>query len=334
MRLWVAAIVLVCSAIALSGYFYYQIYMDRILWEGEEEQKTIFVTDADDFDSLEMKILNNCTKVSKWLFNPLAKRMNLPKNVHAGKYVIPQPISLIDLIRKFRNGLQEPVTVVIPETHSIQEALIRGTRSLQIDSLDLLPYFESSSDTNITPHFILPNSYEMYWNISLDNYLKRLQEEGQRFWTRKSNIEKLDRLGLTAEEAYILASIVSKETNHKEEMARIAGVYYNRIKIGMPLQADPTIRYILRNSPRNRVLFKDLEIESPYNTYKTKGLPPGPIGLASINSIRAVLKLEDHNYLYFCADPNEPGTHIFSKSYREHINNARRYHQYLDKYNE
>jgi len=334
MRIWIAAIVLLCSAIAVSVYFYYAINMERSLWMGEKQTKIIYVTDEDNIDSLKMKILDNCPEVPEWLFNRLGKRMNLSKNIHSGKYTVQKSISLIDLIRKFRNGLQEPVTVILPETHSPREALIRATSYLQIDSTDLLPYFNEPSNTSITPHFIIPNSYEMYWNISVDHYLERLQEEGLKFWRRESTIESLHRINMTAEETYILASIVSKETNHVEEMDRIAGVYYNRLKIGMPLQADPTIRYLLKDSKTHRVLYKDLEIESPYNTYKNKGLPPGPIGLANMTSIQAVLNLEDHNYLYFCANPDEPGTHVFSKSYRTHVNNARRYHQYLDKFNE
>ncbi|NBC24675.1 MAG: endolytic transglycosylase MltG [Bacteroidetes bacterium] len=134
---------------------------------------------------------------------------------------------------------------------------------------------------------------------------------------------------MTTKEAYILASIVNRETNRVSEMDTIAGVYYNRLKIGMPLQADPTIKFIVGPHTK-RILYKDLEIESPYNTYKNIGLPPGPIGLASMHSIKAVLNLVDHTYLYFCANPDKPGSHSFAKTYAKHLRNARKYQRTLN----
>ena len=179
------------------------------------------------------------------------------------------------------------------------------------------------------PHYILPNTYEMYWDINPDDYMKRLYRESKGFWNNADTKNRLEQINMSAKEAYILASIVNRETNKVSEMDTIAGVYFNRLKIGMPLQADPTIKFILGPHVK-RILYKDLEIDSPYNTYKNSGLPPGPIGLSSMHSIEAVLNLVDHNYLYFCANPDKPGSHSFAKTYTNHLRNARKYQRTLN----
>jgi UPF0755 protein len=175
----------------------------------------------------------------------------------------------------------------------------------------------------------LPNTYEMLWNTRTDEFIQRMAKEFKKFWTdeRKAKARKQ---GLSQSEAYILASIVQQETSRRDEMPKVAGVYINRLQRGMPLQADPTLIFALGDFTIKRVLNEHKEIASRYNTYKYKGLPPGPIYMPNTYTIDAVLDAEDHNYLYFCAKPDFSGYHQFASSYRQHLRNARAYHRALN----
>ena len=175
----------------------------------------------------------------------------------------------------------------------------------------------------------IPNTYELYWNCSSDEFLSRMQRENERFW--QSRERKLARTGLNRIEAYTLASIVYEETKRTDEMPRMAGVYINRLKRGMPLQADPTVRFALGDFSIRRVLNKHLEVDSPYNTYRHPGLPPGPICMPSIAAIDAVLDYENHDYLYFCAKDDLSGSHTFARSLAEHNRNAQAYARALNR---
>jgi UPF0755 protein len=180
---------------------------------------------------------------------------------------------------------------------------------------------------NILCAFI-PNTYEIFWNTNSYEFLKRMKKEYNDFWD-KDKTKKIQIIGLTPIEVGILASIVQAETNHFDEMPTVAGVYINRLNKGWKLQADPTVRFLLDDKTR-RVLYKDLEIDSPYNTYKYTGLPPGPLALPSIQSITAVVNYGKHNYMFFCADP-ETGKHAFARTNREHERNRKKYQDYLNK---
>ena len=174
----------------------------------------------------------------------------------------------------------------------------------------------------------VPDTYEMYWNCSAGDFLDRMKRESDRFW--KEREAKLARSGLSREEAVTLASIVYEETKKKEEMPRVAGVYVNRLRRGMPLQADPTVKFALGDFSIRRVLFAHLEVDSPYNTYKHAGLPPGPICMPSIAAIDAVLDFEAHDYLYFCAKDDLSGAHVFARTLPEHNRNAQAYARALN----
>ena len=176
----------------------------------------------------------------------------------------------------------------------------------------------------------IPNTYQVYWNTSGEEFLERMVKEHQRFWNTNDRLEKAKDLGLTTNEVYTLASIVEREVSKNSEKKKVAGLYLNRLKIGMKLDADPTAKFATRDFKATRLYFKHTRFESPYNTYLNKGLPPGPISMASITSIDAVLNSEEHNYYYMCAEPKNPGYHIFAETLSEHNKNARRYQRWLD----
>jgi UPF0755 protein len=192
---------------------------------------------------------------------------------------------------------------------------------------------EVLSELGYTPENIMslfiPNTYQVYWNTSPQNLLKRLQVENDAFWAKKNRREKAKSLGLSTQEVYTLASIVEKESLVMDEKPIIAGVYLNRLKKGMLLQADPTVVFAVGDFSIQRVLNKHLAIDSPYNTYKNVGLPPGPICMPSISSIDGVLNAEKHNYIFFCAKPNSGGRHAFANTLAGHNRNAAIYRNWL-----
>jgi UPF0755 protein len=177
----------------------------------------------------------------------------------------------------------------------------------------------------------IPNTYEVYSDIAPESLVRRMKGESDKFWSSAKRMEQLKKLDMTPFEVMTLASIVHEETNVKEEMPRIAGVYINRLKLGMPLQADPTLKYAAGDPTIRRVLDKHKEIESPYNTYKYVGLPPTPIAMPDMAAIEGVLNYEKHDYIYFCARAEMDGRHNFARTLKEHNRNAQEYHRALDK---
>ncbi len=234
-------------------------------------------------------------------------------------------------------GAQEPTTITFNNVYDKASLAGKISKTIELDSVALLEALSDSTllercgvlDSEVIYRF-LPNTYEVYWNISAEELINMMNEEYNSFWSSESRKASLKALKMSAEEATILASIVSQETNIVEEMHIIAGVYINRLRRGMLLQADPTVRYALNDREIKRVLDKHLEIDSPYNTYKYKGLPPSPISVPPVEAIDAVLNYTPSNYLYFCASDKLDGTHLFTSSYSEHKYNARKYARKLN----
>lgn len=257
-------------------------------------------------------------------------------NIKAGRYTIPESTNSKNVVSLLRGGRQTPLKVTIHNVRTIDQLSGRVANKLAFDSLELIHYFETRFDsaagtkpeTRLTR--FLPNTYEFYWTVSPEEFANRMLKEYDRFWNdeRKAKAEKL---GLTTEQVYTLASIIEKETNYNPEKTKMAGVYLNRIRDGIPLQADPTIVFAHGDFELKRILYSHLEIESPYNTYRNQGLPPGPIFMPGIPSIDAVLNKEEHDLLYFCARPTEDGPgHAFASTLRAHNQNAERYQRWLD----
>ena len=254
-----------------------------------------------------------------------------------GYYTILQGETMLDVYRKFRNGTQTPVRVTVPQVRTIDQLASRLARQLMLDSASIATVLHDSAycarmgyTWQTLPSLFIPNTYEMWWNTSMDKFMQRMQKENKAFWT-EARTQKAEALGMTPVEVVTLASIVAEETAYVPEMPKVAGMYIRRLQIGMPLQADPTVKFAVGDFSLRRIYHKHLEIESPYNTYRNTGLPPGPICIPSVKAIDAVLHHEQHNYLYMCAKEDFSGSHNFARTYSEHLANARRYVQALNK---
>ncbi len=269
-------------------------------------------------------------------FDRLAQRKNYPNRVMPGRYRIQNRMSNNNLINLLRSGEQEPVRLTFTNIRTEEDLAGSIAARLELDSLTILEYLNDKAvieafglnTPSLKPLFI-PNTYEVYWTSSASQLISRMQREYDAFWN-EARLERARQIGRSPEEIITLASIVQSETNRIDEMPRIAGVYINRLRINMPLQADPTVVYAIGDFSINRVLNQHLAFDSPYNTYLYAGLPPGPINLPEPMTIDAVLNHEKHNYLYFSAKPDFSGYHVFARTYNEHLRNARRYQQALN----
>ncbi|MGC1204605.1 MAG: endolytic transglycosylase MltG [Flavobacteriaceae bacterium] len=273
-------------------------------------------------------------------FDDLAEQKKYDTNIKAGKYAIRKGMTNNDIINSIRSK-NLPIKVSFNNQSSLEKLAGRISRDIEADSLSILNAvndnaFLSKNGFNEATALgmYLPNSYEFFWNTSAENFRDRMLKEYNRFWN-EDRIKKAEAIGLSPNQVIALASIVYEESKEATEQPRIAGVYMNRIKIGMPLQADPTLKFAAYKLPEyentiiKRVLNIHKEIESPYNTYKNRGLPPGLIAMPDISAIDAVLNYENHKYLYFAADAKRFGFHKFAKTLAQHNVNAREYQRYL-----
>lgn len=267
----------------------------------------------------------------------LYSKQTASHDVKTGNYNIPQGISLRTLIYRLKQGRQDAVKITFNNLRTIERLAGSLAKQTMSDSLAYLEYFRNDSiisrdgfNAQTILAMFLPNTYEVYWNITPEQLYQRMNKEYNKFWNEERR-EKAKNIGLTPIQVSILSSIVIEETKSRTEMARIAGVYINRLKIGMPLQADPTVKFAVNDPTIKRILFKHLEVDSPYNTYKYKGLPPGMIAMPSLFAIDSTLDYEKHDYLYFCAKADMSGLHSFAKTLTQHNNNARAYANELNR---
>lgn len=267
----------------------------------------------------------------------LTRLLNYNDNVKPGRYLIYPKSSNLQVIQKLKKGIQDPVNVTFNNIRLKHDLAVRLSEELEpsaevLDSLLCDSSFLSQYgfDTSTILTMFIPDTYEMYWNVSHKKLFQKMNNAYKKFWN-EDRLKKAQSLGITPIQVSILASIVEAETQKNSEKSRIAGVYLNRLKTNMPLQADPTLKYAVGDFTIRRVLDVHKEINSPYNTYMYPGLPPGPINLPSTVSIDAVLNAEKHDYYYFCASPVTPGFHDFASTYNEHLKNAKSYQQHLNK---
>ncbi len=266
----------------------------------------------------------------------VSKKMHYNDHVHPGRFLIKHGMSNYELVSMLRSNANVPVWLVLNKVRTPEELASVVDRYLEADSTEIVKLLYSPDflkHWGITKYQILccfiPNTYEFYWNTSAEEFLERMEKEYQKFWN-ENRLDKAKKLGLSPCEVSTLASLVQEETSKLDEMPVIAGVYLNRLRAGMKLQADPTLKFALNKWDLKRLLNVHKEVESPYNTYKYKGLPPGPIGLPQIAAIDAVLNAQKHNYYYFCAKDDFSGYHHFSRNYAEHLIYARRYQRKLN----
>ena len=268
-----------------------------------------------------------------------AKNMDYPLGVKPGKYRLTKGMSNRSFINMLKAGNQEPVKISFQNVRLKQTLAGMVAKKLETDSasigrlLDSAAFVEKFGFTtdNVYTMFI-PNSYEVYWNTSAEKFFARMYDEYKKFWTPERK-DKAEKIGLTPAEVSTMASIVDGEALMDKEMPVIAGLYMNRLKKGMRLEADPTVIFAANDFSIRRVLNKHLRINSPYNTYMNTGLPPGPIGMPSINAIDAVLNYSSHNYIYMCAKEDFSGYHNFAITLAEHSRNARKFQQALNERN-
>ncbi|MDR3287747.1 MAG: endolytic transglycosylase MltG [Prevotellaceae bacterium] len=258
--------------------------------------------------------------------------------VKPGRYKISKGMTNKSLINMLRLGNQSAVRITFSGNIRSNEKIASiASRYLESDSVSVLQALNDNDflgkfgfDSRTVLGMFIPNTYELYWNTDADGLIERMYREYENFWNDSRKI-KLQQTGLTQAEVSVMAAIVAEETNVTDEMAAIAGVYMNRIKSGMLLQADPTVKFAIGDFSIRRVLNKHLDYDSPYNTYKYKGLPPSPICMPSIAAIDAVLDYEHHDYYYFCAKSDFSGRHTFAKTLAQHNSNAQAYQKTLDK---
>ncbi len=251
--------------------------------------------------------------------------------VRPGRYETGDGVSTFSLLRNLRNGRQAPVSLVIPHARTLDDLAARLSRQLAADSAELATAFRDTAlchslgcDTATLICLFIPNTYEVYWTISPKALLQRMYKESKAFWTPERQRQAAS-AGLSEHEVITLASIVDQETANDGEKPMVAGMYLNRLHQGMKLQADPTVKFALHDFTLKRILHEHLAADSPYNTYRTTGLPPGPICIPAMSSIMAVLNYAHHEYIYMCAKEDFSGTHNFAKTYDEHLRNAARY---------
>ncbi|MEZ4879483.1 MAG: endolytic transglycosylase MltG [Chitinophagales bacterium] len=297
----------------------------------------LYVPNGATFDMVLDSLNKNNILKNKSSFVFLAKRMNYPNVIKAGRYIINNNASNFSLVRKLRGGLQTPVKITFNNIKDKDDFITKMSNKLEFSYDELAAVIDDTAfqkslglnADNITTIFIA-NTYEFYWTVSAEKFVQKLYQEYERFWNdaRKQQAKKIN---LNPTTVTILASIVQKESAKHDEQSRIAGVYINRLNKNMKLQADPTVLFALQKLGfSRRVTYNDLKVDSPYNTYKYAGLPPGPICFPEASTIKAVLNAENHNYLFFCAKEDFSGYHNFAVTWQEHQVNAKKYQQALN----
>ena len=319
----------------------FSLYVYKVMFKSntsfDEKSKDLYIKTGTSYNQLLNQIESHVLNVDD--FDVLAKRKKY--NVRPGKYQIKNGMNNNEIINSLRSN-NITVNVIYNNIVDLNDLAGKISNQIEADSISFLNSFKTEffkergfDEKNILSMYI-PNSYNFFWNTSVEKFNKRMFEEYTKFWQKNNRVEKANKIGLTKNEVMILASIVYEESKQNIELRKIAGVYINRLNDNWKLGADPTVKFAAyqleeyKNTIIRRVLNKHLRIDSPYNTYKYYGLPPGIISMPSIQAIDAVLNYEKHNYYFFAADPSNPGYHSFAKSLSEHKRNARKFHRYLN----
>ena len=271
------------------------------------------------------------------IFDVLADKMDVWEKLKPGRFEIKKGESLINITRMLRNNRQSPVNLVINKLRTNEDIAGLIAKDFEADSVQVSNFIKSNDslsklgvDQYTLMTLIIPNTYTLYWNTSPGRIFGRLKSEKEIFWDKKDRLSKAKNLGFSPNEVYTIASIVEEETNKDDEKGNVASVYINRYRSGMPLGADPTIKFALNDFTLKRIYRKYLDVKSPYNTYRNTGLPPGPICSPSAKTIDAVLNSPKTNYMYFVAKSDFSGHHTFSSNYTEHLQRAKEYQKALD----
>ncbi len=335
-KVLIALLLIVLVGGSWAGYeFYRTVYSPNVVMEAEEG--FFHIPTGSDLKAVTYLLQQKGMILNRASFEWVAKQKQYELNVKPGRYRLTSGMSNNGLIDLLRSGKQVPLMVTFNNIRLKEELAGRIARQIEADSTALArllydPSFAKKYGLTIEtlPTLFIPNTYEFWWNTSAEQFVERMAKEYKAFWTEERKA-KAKRIGLGQSEVSILASIVQKETNMRDEQPTVAGVYLNRLKKGMLLQADPTLVFANRDFEARRVLNRHKEIDSPYNTYRYKGLPPGPICLPDPRTIDAVLNAQTHSYLYFCAKADGSGYHSFATTYNEHLRNAREFQRELNR---
>lgn len=330
--------VLMLAGLLAAGWFWYRVNKAMVRTE-DKKSIVFFIHTGSGFPAVRDSLVKKKILADPESFEWLASIKDYDKQVKPGRYRLLRGMTNNELVNLLRSGNQEPVTIPLHGLNTREELAGRLGRRLEPDSAAFAQAFNDRSRlarSGVTPEtlfaLLLSDSYEFFWNTRVDEFLDRMHGVSEKFWTAERK-QAATRLGLTLPQVVTLASIVEKESGVAEEKPRIAGVYLNRLRKGMPLQADPTVIFAWRDFSIRRVTGRHTRHPSPYNTYRHAGLPPGPICLPSAGSLDAVLNAEKHRYFYFCAREDFSGRHSFATDLADHARNARRYQQALDKRN-
>ena len=339
--MYIKRILILIVALGLIFMGSFSLYVYKVMFKSntsfDEKSKDLYIKTGTSYNQLLNQIDSYVLNVND--FDVLAKRKKY--NVRPGKYQIKNGMNNNEIINSLRSN-NITVNVIYNNIVDLEDLAGKISNQIEADSISFLNSFKTEffkergfDEKNILSMYI-PNSYNFFWNTSVEKFNKRMFEEYTKFWQKNNRVEKANKIGLTKNEVMILASIVYEESKQNIELRKIAGVYINRLNDNWKLGADPTVKFAAyqleeyKNTIIRRVLNKHLRIDSPYNTYKYYGLPPGIISMPSIQAIDAVLNYEKHNYYFFAADPSNPGYHSFAKSLSEHKRNARKFHRYLN----
>ena len=330
--LLVAAIICLLGILGLGYYFFLTPF------SASSETQHIYIDNDDNLDSVLTKLRPITTEHGLIGFATLVRHTNYAEQPRTGYYIIEPDENVLTVMRKLKNGQQKAIMLTIPEAKTMEKLAATLGRKLMIDSTEIATALTDNNycqrwgyDTCTIAALFVPNTYEVYWNTTLDRLMERMVKEHSIFWNEE-RLEKAKAIGMTPNEVCTLASIIDEETANTEEKPMIAGMYINRLHTDMPLQADPTVKFAMKNFALRRIYRDMLLFDSPYNTYRNTGLPPGPIKIASIKGIEAVLNHTKHDFLYMCAKEDFSGTHNFAVTYKEHLRNAARYAAALNRH--
>ena len=333
---WILAAlaVVVLAMVGFAGQQYYRLKVSNIESVDGKEHR-LYVYPGASLDSVLQVVQSDYRVASVWSMRLHARLMHFQRP-KAGCYLLPKSEGDYAFLKRLRGGEQTPIELSFNNIRTREQLAHRLSEQLLLDSLSVIERLEDDSfmsryglNKETAVSLFIPNTYEVFWTISAEQLFERMHREYEHFWTAERRREA-EAIGLTPVEVCIIASIVEEETNAKSDYPIIAGLYLNRLRLGMPLQACPTVKFALQDFGLRRILYEHLQYDSPYNTYKYKGLPPGPIRLPRAGTMDAVLHAQKHDYLYMCASTAFDGTHHFSSSYSEHARYAKAYQAILN----
>ncbi|WP_337044516.1 endolytic transglycosylase MltG [Emticicia sp. 17c] len=332
-------LVIVTTIVATLSFYFWQVASSANLNVKGEKSFVLYVPTGASYKNVVDSLHKYKMIHDEISFQFLSKWMKYPENVKPGRYEIKPNAGNKEILSKLKRGQQDDVRLTFNNIRLKSDLIKKIGSRFEFSSDELLKELQDAKvcgkygfDTTTIMCMFLPNTYFIRWTTTPEKFLDRMHSEYKKYWTDEK-LQKAKSINMTPVQVAIMASIVQSETNKKDEMPRVAGSYINRLAINMPLQADPTVKFAVGDFSLKRILEKHLAINSPYNTYRNTGLPPGPIALPEPVALDAVLNYERHKYIYFCAKEDFSGYHNFAENYNEHLNNARIYQEALNKAN-